>query len=409
MRCGNSGKRMSILAINTGSSSLKFGVFSEDTCEQLVDGEIDWANGDREHAQLTLRSGRNRAERACVSVQDDFTAAETAIEAALRSLSASGSEPIAVVGHRIVHGGAEFRNSALITEKVKTTLAGLSRLAPLHNPPALDAIAASEALLPEARQVAVFDTAFFTELPPKAYLYALPYEYCARWGIRRFGFHGLSHAYCTTRAAEMLGKAVDDLRLITCHLGGGCSAAAVKGGKPVATTLGFSPLEGLMMGTRSGSVDPGILIYLQREQGLTVEQIDHDLNHASGLLGVSGVSPSLAKIESAMAQGNERARLAFDMFADRVRGAMGSLAASLGGVDAVVFTDRIGEHSPALRAAACQGLEFMGLKLDPERNANGQPDADVAAEISPVRILVVHTEEELVVAREARRVVHQGS
>jgi acetate kinase len=398
---------MSILAINSGSSSLKFGLFDAAAREPLLAGDLDWAHGDRARARFTLRPRNGQPVTSQTAAPDDSTVARLVVNAALDGGQAGpdGRRGITVVGHRLVHGGAEFRDSVLIDGRVKAGIAGLNNLAPLHNPPALKAIEAAEALLPGVPQVAVFDTAFFAQLPPKAFLYALPYEYYERWGIRRFGFHGLSHAYCASRAAELLGQPLTGLRLITCHLGGGCSAAAVRGGVAVATTLGFSPLEGLMMGTRPGSVDPGILLYLQREHGLTLAELDHALNYSSGLLGVSGVSPDLAQIERAAAKGNERARLAFDLFADRVRSAIGSLAATLGGVDALTFTDRVGEHSAALRAAACEGLEFMGLRLDPARNASVQPDADVARPDSPARILVIHTEEEWVVAREARRVV----
>jgi acetate kinase len=397
---------MSILAINSGSSSLKFGLFDAGACELLLAGDIDWAHGDRERAQLTLRPRNGHRASSVVSVPDDFAAAERAVSAVLGSIAAGakGFSSITLAGHRVVHGGAEFRESVLIDARVKAAIAGLSPLAPLHNPPALKAIEAVESLLPGVPQVAVFDTAFFAELPPKAYLYPLPYEYYKLWGIRRFGFHGLSHAYCAVRASELLGQGVSGPRLISCHLGGGCSAAAIRGGVAVATTTGFSPLEGLMMATRSGSLDPGILIHLQRDHGLRLDEIDDALNRSSGLLGISGVSSDLGHIEAAAAQGNPRAGLAFDMFADRVRSAIGAMAASLGGVDALVFTDRVGEGSPALRAAACEGLEFMGLRLDKERNAKLEADADIARDDSPARIFVIHTREELMVAREARRV-----
>jgi acetate kinase len=398
---------MRILAINSGSSSLKFGLFDAGTVEALLAGEIDWAQGDRARAQFTLRPRTGGQMTSLLSVPDDFTAAQCAANAVLNSSppNGDGRVKVTVVGHRVVHGGVEFRDSVLIDGKVKAGIAGLSKLAPLHNPPVLKAIEAVESLLPGVPQVAVFDTAFFAHLPPKAFLYALPYEYYERWGIRRFGFHGLSHGYCAGRAAELLRRPLSELRVISCHLGGGCSAAAVQGGVAIATTLGFSPLEGLMMGTRSGSVDPGILLHLQREHGLTPEQLDQTLSYSSGLLGISGVSPDLAQIEAAAAQGNQRARLAFDMFADRVRSAIGALAATLGGVDALTFTDRIGEHSASLRAAACEGLEFMGLRLDPERNADPKPDTDVARPDSAARVFVIHTQEELKVAREARRVM----
>jgi acetate kinase len=398
---------MSILAINSGSSSLKFGLFDAGTLEPLVEGDIDWAQGDRGQAKFTLRPQTGGQMTSLLSVPDDFAAAQCAVNAILNSgpPGGNGRVKVTVVGHRVVHGGAEFRDSVLIDDRVKGGIAGLNKLAPLHNPPLLKAIEAVEKSLPGVPQVAVFDTAFFAHLPPKAFLYALPYEYYERWGIRRFGFHGLSHGYCVGRAAELVGRPLSELRVISCHLGGGCSAAAVRGGEAIATTLGFSPLEGLMMGTRPGSVDPGILLHLQREHGLTVEELDRALNYSSGLLGISGVSSDLAQIETAAAQGNERARLAFDMFADRVRAAVGALAATMGGVDALTFTDRIGEHSAALRAAACEGLSFMGLCLDPERNADPKPDTDVARPDSAARVFVIHTQEELMVAREARRVM----
>jgi acetate kinase len=396
---------MRTLAINSGSSSLKFGLFDEDPDEALLAGAIDWAHGDRARAQLTLRPRGGSTTTACLAVPDDLAAVRCAVHAALDAApDSSGRSAIAFVGHRVVHGGTEFQESVLINGQVKAGIARLNQVAPLHNPPALKVIEAVEALLPGVPQVAVFDTSFFAQLPLRACLYPLPYEYYERLGIRRFGFHGLSHGYCASRAAELLGRPLAGLRLISCHLGGGCSAAAVRGGVAVATTLGFSPLDGLMMGTRSGSVDPGILLHLLRERAVTLEELSHALNYSSGLLGISGLSSDLAQIESAAAQGNERARLAFDMFADRVQSAIGALAATLGGVDALTFTDRVGEQSAALRAAACAGLEFMGLRLDPDLNTAAQADVDIAKPDSPARIFVIHTREELVVAREARRV-----
>ncbi len=397
---------MSILVLNAGSSSLKFGLFDAEAGRALASGGIDWAGGDRQHAQLTLCVEPDRPLRATVSAPDDQTAARLAI-GRLEEAAAGRAEPLAaieVVGHRVVHGGAEFAGSVRIDARVKAGIARLAELAPLHNPPALEAIRAAEAALPGAVQVAVFDTAFYARLPPRAYVYPVPYQWCVDWGVRRFGFHGISHQYCTRRAAELLGRDLSDLRIVSCHLGGGCSAAAVQGGVPVATTMGFTTLEGLMMGTRTGSIDPGILLHLQRSRGLTVDQIDDALHHRSGLLGLSGVSSDLAEIEEAMRKGNQQAKLAFDVFADRVRSAVGSLAVTMGGVDAIIFTDRIGEGSPALRSAVCGGLECLGLRLDPARNAACQADADLASAESPARILVIHTREELMIAREARRV-----
>ncbi|MGO9527734.1 MAG: acetate/propionate family kinase [Verrucomicrobiia bacterium] len=389
---------MSILVINAGSTSLKFGLFDAEARESLVSGSIDWADGNRQGARFLLRRG-SREERSVVAVADDSAAATCAV----RALTAEGD--ITVVGHRVVHGGTEFRNSTLIDDNVEATIAGLATLAPLHNPPALAAIRAVKSALPRVPQVAVFDTAFFARLPARAYMYAQPYEWYEKFGVRRIGFHGISNSYCVGRAVELLGRDPSKLRLVVCHLGGGCSATAVLGGEPVTTTMGFTPLDGLMMGTRSGSMDPGMLIHLLLHRGLTVNELDDALTHRSGLFGVSGVSSDLAQIESAASQGHQRAQLAFEMFADRVRSAIGALAVTMGGLDALVFTDRIGENSPAMRAAVCDGLECLRVQLDLERNATCRPDGDIAADASAVRILVIHTREELMIAREACRVL----
>ena len=398
---------MSILIINAGSSSLKFGLFREQSCDRLIAGQIDWANGDRQQARLLVRPCDGTTLCSEVAVPDSASAATCALQAALAAIQPGrgGVPPITAVGHRVVHGGVEFRASVKLDGQVKAGIARWSELAPLHNPPTLKAIEAAETALPGKPQVAVFDTAFYAQLPPKAYLYALPYEWYEKWGIRRFGFHGISHAYCAGRAADLAGRDAGQLRVVSCHLGGGCSATAIRGGVAVAMTSGFSPLDGLMMGTRCGSIDPGILLHAQQQQGLTRQELNRALNYSAGLLGVSGVSADLAQIEAAAAQGNERARLAFDMFADQVRGAIASLAATLGGVDVLTFTDRIGEGSAALRRAVCEGLQFMGIKLDPQRNAVARADADVATVDSSVRVMVIHTEEELMVARETCRVL----
>lgn len=399
---------MSTLAINAGSSSLKFGLFDGDRAERLVTGEIDWADGDRQEAQLLVRPRNGTTVRSRVPVPDDAAAAAKAIQAAIDAIeSAAEGKAITSIGHRVVHGGEEFRTSVSISDKVKEAIGRLSDLAPLHNPPALKAIEAAEAALPGVPEVAVFDTAFYSQLPAKARLYPVPYDWYQQWGIRRFGFHGISHAYCAARAAELLGRNPAQLRVITCHLGGGCSATAVRGGFAVATTAGFSPMDGLMMGTRSGAIDPGILLHLQRRHGLTTRDLDRALNHSSGLLGVSGVSSDLSQVEAAAEQGNQRAALAFEMFAERIRSAIGTLAATLGGADVITFTDRIGERSPALRAAACERMQFMGVHLDAQLNAAARPDSDIATADSPARVLVIHTEEELMVARETRRVAGQ--
>lgn len=324
--------------------------------------------------------------------------------AALEQVVAS-FEPseVRAVGHRVVHGGVLYRESVEIDDEVATALEGLAGLAPLHNPPAIATIARARELLPTVPHVAVFDTGFFAELPPRAHVYPLPYEWHTDWGVRRFGFHGISHAYCAGRAQELLRGARQDLRIVVCHLGQGCSASAVRGGKAQATTMGFTPMEGLMMASRSGSVDPGILVHALR-RGVGVEELDAALNRRSGLLGVSGVSSDYREVEAAAREGAERARLALEIYADRVRETVGGLAAILGGLDAIVFTAGVGENSASLRARVCDGLEFLGLKLDGARNESCQPDSDIATTDSPGRILVIHTRENLMIAREARRV-----
>jgi len=398
---------MNILVLNAGSSSIKFARFESGGDPSVREGQISWADGKRDQAALTVATRGARTETAIVSVPDDTAAATRAIEAAL------GPQPdraaIAAVGHRVVHGGSEFQDSAVINTPVKNAISRLGKLAPLHNPPALRAIEAAEAFFPNIPQVAVFDTAFYKSLPAKEYIFPLPYDYYRHWGIRRFGFHGTSYAYCTKRATEMLNRPPQPLSLILCHLGGGCSATAVRDGAAIATTLGFSPLDGLMMGTRPGSLDPGVLLTLQQEHGLTLDQLGTALNTSSGLLGVSGVSADFAVLEKAAAQGDERSLLAMEMFSDRVRKAIGGLAVTLGAVDALVFTDRVGEFSPSMRAAVCDGLEILGVRLDRRRNEHCQPDADIAAPDSRTRILVIHTREELMIARETHRVLTGGS
>lgn len=389
---------MSILVINAGSTSLKFGLFDSEARGALLEGSIDWSGGDKQQARLVVRCSKAGASRTTVAVHDSRAAARAAISCVTRE------HPVGLVGHRVVHGGTLFAGSHRVDAEVKAAIVRLSALAPLHNPPALAAIEAAEDALPGVPQVAVFDTAFFARLPARAFLYPLPYEWFEKFGVRRFGFHGISHSFCAARAAQMLGRPSAELRLVTCHLGGGCSATAVRAGEAVATTMGFTPLEGLMMGTRCGSIDPGLLIHLQRHCGLTLEEIDHALNHRSGFLGVSGVSSGSREIETAMQAGDERARLAFDMFADRIRSTIGALTVTMGGLDALVFTAAIGERSPLLRAAVCEGLECLGLRLDFGRNACCVPDCDVATTESAGRILVLHTQEEAVIAREARRV-----
>ncbi len=396
---------MSILVLNTGSSSLKFALFDAGAQDVLVGGEVDW-HGQDHPSELVVRPAGGGESRTPCDAADAGAAARLAIE----TVAGPGLDPgaIAAIGHRIVHGGGRFRESVRVDAAVEAEIGRLTGLAPLHNPPALAALAAAKAARPGVPQVAVFDTSFFADLPRSAAVYPVPRDWTDRLGIRRFGFHGISHAYCAGRVAEILGRDPGSLRLVVCHLGNGCSASAIRGGVPVDTTMGFTPLTGLMMGTRSGSVDPGILLYLMRAHGMTADQLDDALNHASGLLGVSGVSADYRKVEQAADAGDDRARLALEIYAARVRSAIGALAATLGGLDALVFAAGVGENSATLRAAACDGLRFLGVRLDPARNADHPRDVDIAENDSPARILVVHTREELMIAREVRRLVPTG-
>ncbi|HZY87216.1 MAG TPA: acetate kinase [Gemmataceae bacterium] len=392
---------MKVVVINTGSSSLKFSLIESDGERLLQDGQADWASPP---ARLTVRRPGREPD-----VRDLPEAGHgAAVRAVLGHLAGDPDGPVAAVGHRVVHGGPHYTAGVRVTPQVKADLAALTDLAPLHVPINLEGIAAAESAWPGVPQVAVFDTAFHATLPPAARTYALPHAWTADWGLRRYGFHGLSHAYCAGRAAEMLGRPAAGLRLVICHLGQGCSLSAVRDGRSVDTSMGFTPLDGVVMGTRSGAVDPGLLLFVLRHKGLSAEDVDRALNHEAGLLGVSGVSGDMRKVLEAARQGHAGARLALDVYAHRLRQTVGAFAATLGGLDALVFTAGVGEHSPDVRAAACLGLEFLGVELDAAANSGCRPDADVAVASARVRVLVIATREDLTVVRETVRVLGQG-
>ena len=389
---------MKIMLLNAGSSSLKASVLDTDDTSIVARGQSDWKGS---HARYEfarqdgmievveeVEAGYASAVRRFVN---DWRRADTS--------SSSTSPTPAAIGHRVVHGG-QFTSSVRITPDVRTRIAELADLAPLHNPPSLETLAAAEFELPNVPQIAIFDTAFHATIPPEAYTYAVPDEWTNDWGIRRYGFHGLSHAYCAHRAAELLGRPEEGLRLVICHLGHGCSATAVHNGRSVDTTMGYTPLEGLMMATRSGSVDPGALLFVQQRHGLTPDIMEATLNRSSGLLGVSGTSSDLRIVLDAARTGDKRSRLAIGIYTHRIRQAIGSLTATLGGIDALVFTAGVGEHSAEIRASVTDGLEYLGLKLDLEANESCQLDADVATESSTGRILVIKTREDLTMLRE---------
>ena len=310
---------------------------------------------------------------------------------------------IDVVGHRVVHGGPNYDDPVCITETVKAEIARVAEYAPLHNRAALDGIAAVERLLGPVPQVAVFDTAFHRHLPLAAAVYPGPYDWF-RTGIRRYGFHGINHQYCAERVAARLG-AEGSRRVVVCHLGNGCSLAAIRDGTSIDTTMGFTPVDGLMMGTRSGSIDPGILTYLLRRSSLDASQLDVVLNTQSGLLGVSGVSGDMRRVLAARRAGHEQATLAFDIYVHRLRAGIASMTASLGGLDALVFTAGVGEHAAEVRAAACAGLAHLGVELDHEQNAASPADAEIQSTASRVRVLIIRAEEDWMIAKACWRVL----
>ncbi len=378
---------MPVLVFNAGSSSLKFALFSGEGREPAASGTID--------------------------LERDAIEFPAAVQSALERLAPDLAPPARLdgVGHRIVHGGERFQEPVLFDDALERELASIAEIAPLHNPRALEVLKAARGFLPDAPHVAVFDTGFFSTLPLRSRVYPLPWEWHTEWGIRRFGFHGLSHEYSALRASEMTGGRIGaPLKIVSCHLGQGCSAAAVSGHTPVATTMGFTPLEGLMMGSRSGSVDPGILPHVLRVAGWQADELEDALNRRSGLLGVSGVSSDYRQVESAADSGNARARLALDLYADRVRDAIAAMAAALGGVDALLFTGGVGEHSASLRAAACGSLGFMGVTLDPARNAAASSeDRKISREGSSVEIFAIQAREEWIVARKTRGLLSEGA
>ena len=316
---------------------------------------------------------------------------------------------INAVGHRVVHGGEKFTASALIDAGVEKAIKDCFELAPLHNPPNMMGITACEEIMPGTPMVAVFDTAFHQTIPAYAFMYALPYELYEKHGIRKYGFHGTSHMYVSRRAAAMLGKPEEDTKIITCHLGNGSSITAVKGGKSVETTMGFTPLEGLAMGTRCGSIDPAVVPFIMEKEGLTTREVDNLMNKKSGVLGVSGLSNDFRDLDEAASKGNERAELALEVFAYKVKKVIGEYSAVLNGVDAVVFTAGIGENSASIRKRILSGLDGIGIKIDDEKNKIRGQEIDISTPDSKVRVLVIPTNEELTIARDTKEICETES
>src|SRR5215813_2278705 len=390
-----------ILVCNAGSSSLKFSLFDAEDELLLADGGIDWL---RNPAQLAFRRANQPEIRKALKLEKHADAVGQILDDLQAGSSAVLQRPedLRAVGHRVVHGGDRYTSAVRVTSEVKRTIEELTYLAPLHNPASLEGINAVEQTLPRVPQVAAFDTAFHATLSEAARTYPLPQKWAREWGIRRYGFHGLSHSYCSAEATKRIGRR--GLRLVIAHLGNGASVSAVCDGVCVDTSMGFTPLEGLMMATRSGTVDPGILIYVLRQKGLNVEQLDNALNHESGLLGISGRSSDLRHVLSELPH-NPDARLAVDVYVHRIVKTIGAMTATLGGIDALVFTAGVGEGSPEIRKRVCEKLKYLGLELDPATNETCKPDANISTRASTARVLVIATREDLTIMRETRRLV----
>ncbi|MCY7336236.1 MAG: acetate kinase [Chamaesiphon sp.] len=403
---------MNVLVLNAGSSSFKSSLYQltgevpSDPVVPLWTGEVDWDSSGTVVLKAKTADNSVREERSGRSRTNDIHDLLNLLWSG-KTQVINNIDEIDIVGNRVVHGGDKYRQPMLINPEVKAEIDRLSIYAPLHNPANLMGIEAIESLSGNMTQMAVFDTAFYRDLPEVAYVYPVPYQWLEQ-GIRKYGFHGISHQYCTRRAAELLGRDLGELRLISCHLGNGCSLAATKFGRCIDTTMGFTPLDGLVMGTRCGSIDPGIILHLLREGEYTVEELDHILNFESGLLGISGVSNDVREIDKAIDSGNAKAKLALDIYIDRLAAKIAYLLPALGGLDALIFTAGVGENHAGIRAAVASKLAFLGVEIDsylnslsipPEAGVSSGDDRDLASGRSPVRLLAIHTQEEWEIAR----------
>ena len=394
-----------IIAINAGSSSLKFQLFEMPNEEVITKGLIERIGMDDSVFNITVKGEKQ-------SVTTDIPNHDVAVKLLLSKLTDLGIiqslDEIEGVGHRVVHGGEAFADSVLINEDVLNKIEELSEFAPLHNPANLTGIKAFKNVLPNVPAIAVFDTAFHQTMPKSSYVYSLPREYYTEFGIRKYGFHGTSHKYVSERAAELLGRPLSSLRLISCHLGNGASITAIEGGKSIDTSMGFTPLAGLTMGTRSGDIDPALIPYMMEKTNKTAEEVIDVLNKKSGMLALSGFSSDLRDIEEQAADGNERAELALTVFASHIHKYIGSYAARMYGVDAIIFTAGIGENSDTIRARVLNGLEFMGVYWDPALNEVRGDERYISYPHSPVKVLVIPTDEEVMIARDVVRLSKQG-
>ncbi len=395
---------MKVLVINSGSSSVKYQLFNMKNEEVMVKGVVERIG--IENSFLKQEEQNGEEIKIQEEVEDHSSAINLIVDTMLDNSAGilESMEEIEAVGHRVVHGGEEFAGSVKISDDVIAKMEEVSDLAPLHNPPNLAGIKVCQNLMPDTPQIGVFDTSFHQTMPEYAYIYALPYEYYEKYGIRRYGFHGTSHRYVSDRAAEFFDRSKKDLKIITCHLGNGASIAAVDGGVSVDTSMGLTPLEGLVMGTRCGDIDPAIVPLLQKKEGLSPDEIDDVMNKKSGLLGISGVSNDSRDIEQAADKGDERAQLAKEIFAYRVKKYIGAYAAAMGGVDAIVFTAGIGENAYNLRKMIVKDLEFLGCNLDENANEVRGETKKISQTASQVKLLVIPTNEELVIARDTAEI-----
>ncbi len=397
---------MKVLVINSGSSSIKYQVFDMEKEELLAKGLVERIGIQGSRIVHTPIGGEKIVKEA--EIPDHRVGIKLLIDALLNKDYGVVKDlnEIAAVGHRVVHGGEKFSGSVLITDEVMDALRENIELAPLHNPPNILGIEACQELMPNIPHIGVFDTAFHATIPDYAYMYALPYEYYEKYKIRRYGFHGTSHRYVSQRAAEIIGKPIEELKIITLHMGNGVSFAAVKEGRSVETTMGFTPLEGMVMGTRSGDLDPAIVTYLMDKEHLTTNEIYTILNKKSGLFGLSGVSNDMRDIQKEKENGNERARIAVEVFVHRAKKYIGAYAAIMGGLDALVFTAGIGENDHLVRRDVCHGLEFLGVEFDDEINDRVRAEeAIISKPTSKVKVLLIPTNEELMIARDTKEIV----
>lgn len=395
---------MIVFVVNCGSSSLKYQLINMNNEVVMAKGLVERIGMDGSVLKHTPANANT------IDIPSEIPNHKVAIQLVIEALTDSNHGVISkmneinAVGHRVVHGGERFTDSVLISSEVIKGIEACCEIAPLHNPPNLHGILACMELMPEVPQVAVFDTAFHQTMPKTAFLYGLPYDMYVKYGLRRYGFHGTSHRYVAQKAAEMMGEHMSDLRIITCHLGNGASLTAIKYGKSVDTSMGYTPLEGLIMGTRSGEIDPAIIPFLMEKEKMDVHQIDNLLNRRSGILGISGLSSDFRDLEAAANQGDERSQLAIDIFAYKVKKYIGGYVAAMGGVDAIVFTAGLGENSPFMREKICNGLEYLGTRIDPEANKIRGKAREISIKRAKTKIFVVPTNEELVIARDTKRI-----